>query len=104
MATGGCMNAVNPAAAVGHESTVELPAMPGLAPALAMPGTRVDGQGGSQTIPRQRQPESTLDPASGEPVTTAVLPYAGSWASRRTRWVRAWMVAAPVDVAALLSP
>jgi exopolysaccharide biosynthesis polyprenyl glycosylphosphotransferase len=98
------MNAVNPAAAVGHESTVELPAMPGLAPALAMPGTRVDGQGGSQTIPRQRQPESTLDPASGEPATTAVLPYAGSWASRRTRWVRAWMVAAPVDVAALLSP
>ncbi|MFF3865521.1 sugar transferase [Micromonospora sp. NPDC001898] len=36
--------------------------------------------------------------------TTAVLPYAGSRASRRTRWLRAWMMTAPVDIAALLVP
>ncbi|MER7442389.1 sugar transferase [Micromonospora avicenniae] len=35
---------------------------------------------------------------------TAVLPYAGSRASKRTRWLRAWMLTAPVDVAALLAP
>ena len=101
------MNAVNPVAAVDHESTVELPAMPGVVPSMAMPGPRVDDPGihhGSQTIPRQRRPESTLDPGNGGPATTAVLPYAGSRASRRTHWVRAWMISAPVDVAALLSP
>ncbi|MGS2616538.1 sugar transferase [Micromonospora sp. LZ34] len=36
--------------------------------------------------------------------TTTVLPYASSRASKRTRPLRAWMVAAPVDVAALLTP
>ncbi|MEU7758242.1 MULTISPECIES: sugar transferase [Micromonospora] len=36
--------------------------------------------------------------------TTTVLPYAGSRASTRTRWLRAWMVTAPIDVAALLTP
>jgi exopolysaccharide biosynthesis polyprenyl glycosylphosphotransferase len=36
--------------------------------------------------------------------TTAVLPYAGSAASARTRRLRAWMVTAPVDLAALLAP
>ncbi|TDB80478.1 sugar transferase [Micromonospora sp. KC721] len=36
--------------------------------------------------------------------TTAVLPYAGSRASRRTRRLRAWMMAAPLDVVALLAP
>jgi exopolysaccharide biosynthesis polyprenyl glycosylphosphotransferase len=77
MATGGCMNAVNPAAAIGREPTVEL------------------------TIPAQRRAEPFDD---GRPGTTAVLPYAGSWASRHTRWARAWMVTAPVDVVALLSP
>ncbi|MET7750309.1 sugar transferase [Micromonospora sp. NPDC005367] len=35
---------------------------------------------------------------------TTVLPYAGSRASRRTRRLRAWMLTAPVDVAALLAP
>ncbi|GAA4565319.1 exopolysaccharide biosynthesis polyprenyl glycosylphosphotransferase [Micromonospora coerulea] len=35
---------------------------------------------------------------------TAVLPYAGSRASKRTRWLRAWMMTAPVDVVALLAP
>lgn len=36
--------------------------------------------------------------------TTAVLPYAGSRASTRTRWLRAWMMTAPIDVVALLTP
>ncbi|MDG4786745.1 sugar transferase [Micromonospora sp. WMMD1102] len=36
--------------------------------------------------------------------TTAVLPYAGSRASVRTRRLRAWMVTAPVDLVALLGP
>ncbi|MEV0211862.1 sugar transferase [Micromonospora sp. NPDC050695] len=36
--------------------------------------------------------------------TTAVLPYAGSRASKRTRWLRAWMLTAPIDVVALLVP
>lgn len=35
---------------------------------------------------------------------TAVLPYPGSRTSTRTRSLRAWMLTAPVDVAALLSP
>ncbi|MGN9803954.1 sugar transferase [Micromonospora sp. L32] len=35
---------------------------------------------------------------------TTVLPYAGSRASRRTRGLRAWMMTAPVDIAALLAP
>jgi exopolysaccharide biosynthesis polyprenyl glycosylphosphotransferase len=37
-------------------------------------------------------------------VTTAVLPYVGSNTSHRTRGLRAWMVAAPIDLAALLTP
>ncbi|WP_249713872.1 sugar transferase [Rhizomonospora bruguierae] len=41
------------------------------------------------------------EPANG---TTAVLPYAVSSASRRTRPLRAWMLVAPVDLAALLAP
>ncbi|MFE9653371.1 sugar transferase [Micromonospora sp. NPDC006431] len=36
--------------------------------------------------------------------TTAVLPYASSRASKRTRSLRAWMMAAPFDVVALLAP
>ncbi|WP_231929641.1 sugar transferase [Micromonospora inositola] len=36
--------------------------------------------------------------------TTAVIPYASSRASKRTRWLRAWMMTAPIDVVALLAP
>ncbi|WP_243421013.1 sugar transferase [Micromonospora globispora] len=36
--------------------------------------------------------------------TTAVLPYASSRASLRTRRLRAWMITAPADLAALLAP
>ncbi|MEU5562024.1 sugar transferase [Micromonospora musae] len=35
---------------------------------------------------------------------TTVLPYAGSRASKRTRWLRSWMLTAPFDVVALLAP
>ncbi|MEU9504719.1 sugar transferase [Micromonospora sp. NPDC048170] len=48
-------------------------------------------------------PEVTAPPRAGLDTTT-VLPYAGSRASTRTRWLRAWMVTAPVDVVALLAP
>jgi len=46
--------------------------------------------------PGEHEPRAGLD-------TTAVLPYAGSRASTRTRWLRAWMMTAPVDVLALLT-
>jgi exopolysaccharide biosynthesis polyprenyl glycosylphosphotransferase len=36
--------------------------------------------------------------------TTAVIPYAGSRTARRTRRLRAWMVAVPVDFAAMAAP
>ncbi|WP_430500260.1 sugar transferase [Micromonospora trifolii] len=36
--------------------------------------------------------------------TTAVLPYARSRTSSRLRWMRAWMMVAPVDAVALLAP
>ncbi|WBB70633.1 sugar transferase [Micromonospora sp. WMMD812] len=36
--------------------------------------------------------------------TTAVLPYASSRASKNTRGLRAWMLTAPIDVVALLTP
>lgn len=36
--------------------------------------------------------------------TTAVLPYPGSRAAKRTRALRAWMITAPVDIGALLVP
>ncbi|MGR6317653.1 sugar transferase [Micromonospora soli] len=49
------------------------------------------------------------EPAAAVPArpgldTTAVLPYASSRASKRTRGLRAWMLTVPVDVAALLAP
>jgi exopolysaccharide biosynthesis polyprenyl glycosylphosphotransferase len=63
----------------------------------------VDGNG--RPAPRQRLVSDALD--DGEAMRsgpTAVLPYVGSSSSRRTRWVRAWMITAPVDLAALLAP
>jgi exopolysaccharide biosynthesis polyprenyl glycosylphosphotransferase len=96
------MNAVNPAA-LGHDSTVELPAVLGVAPPT--PPTQPDP---TPTIPTQRPPEGPRhrqpEPDNGRPGTTAVLPYAGSRTSRRTSWVRAWMITAPVDIAAMLTP
>lgn len=53
-------------------------------------------------VPQTRQPETGAEPAGLS--TTAVLPYARSRTSSRTRWLRAWMVTAPVDVVALVAP
>ncbi|MFC0028574.1 sugar transferase [Micromonospora chaiyaphumensis] len=63
-----------------------------------------EGRSGVPLIPTTRPPEQPG--AAGRPGldVTAVLPYAGSRASRRTRGLRAWMMTAPVDVAALLTP
>ncbi|MDZ5441430.1 sugar transferase [Micromonospora sp. 4G57] len=47
--------------------------------------------------PRASPPRAGLD-------ATAVLPYASSRASRRTRGLRAWMITAPADLVALLAP
>ncbi|SCG68657.1 sugar transferase [Micromonospora coxensis] len=57
-------------------------------------------------IPSVRRPSepTTATPARAGLDTTAVLPYAGSRASKRTRGLRAWMLALPVDLAALLAP
>ncbi|WP_174529953.1 exopolysaccharide biosynthesis polyprenyl glycosylphosphotransferase [Micromonospora maritima] len=52
--------------------------------------------------PAARPPDITS--MTGSMDTTTVLPYAGSRASTRTRRLRAWMVTAPIDVAALLAP
>jgi exopolysaccharide biosynthesis polyprenyl glycosylphosphotransferase len=65
--------------AAGHEATAEFPVI---------------------EVPRPRTPGDREEP---EP-PTAVLPYVGSVASKRTRALRAWMITAPVDVAALLAP
>ncbi|GAB4102267.1 exopolysaccharide biosynthesis polyprenyl glycosylphosphotransferase [Micromonospora taraxaci] len=70
---------------------------------LDMPGdgARLYG-GGAPPVPQSREPEAAPEvPGLG---TTAVLPYARSRTSSRTRWLRAWMMVAPVDVVALLAP
>src|ERR1044071_8752267 len=85
---------------VGYESTVELPfVQPGDADA----GTPVAE---ASPVPKPRRAvEHTGAHHAVPPLgTTAVLPYVGSHPSRRTRWVRAWMLTAPVDLIALLAP
>jgi exopolysaccharide biosynthesis polyprenyl glycosylphosphotransferase len=62
--------------------------------------TTVDDAGAR--IPHPRTQEDDPGPPGGVP--TVVLPYAVSAASTRTHGLRAWMVAAPVDIAALLAP
>jgi exopolysaccharide biosynthesis polyprenyl glycosylphosphotransferase len=63
----------------------------------------VDGT--AWTAPLQRPaPEAVDDVHALRSGPTAVLPYVGSSSSRRTRWVRAWMITAPIDLAALLMP
>ncbi|WP_091301804.1 sugar transferase [Micromonospora halophytica] len=65
-----------------------------------------DGAGFEAVVPPVRSPSQT--PAEAETRTgldtTTVLPYASSRASKRTRWLRAWMMTAPIDVVALLAP
>ncbi|MFE9691452.1 sugar transferase [Micromonospora sp. NPDC005806] len=57
-------------------------------------------------MPAVRRPGEPTAPATTRAGldTTAVLPYPSSRASKRTRWLRAWMLTVPVDVAALLTP
>ncbi|TDB74523.1 sugar transferase [Micromonospora sp. KC723] len=68
-------------------------------------GDRAGGEGTRTSTPAVRL---VADPPAAERRagldTTAVLPYAGSRASRSTRRLRAWMMAAPLDVVALLTP
>jgi exopolysaccharide biosynthesis polyprenyl glycosylphosphotransferase len=50
-------------------------------------------------------PDRTEDDWPGQRyATTAVLPYAASTTSKRTRRLRAWMITIPVDLGALLAP
>jgi exopolysaccharide biosynthesis polyprenyl glycosylphosphotransferase len=72
----------------------------GGAPSASLPA------GDERALPRQRTaPHLTVaDGPVGRAGTTAVLPYVGSRSSYRTRWARAWMITAPVDLAALLAP
>ncbi|MEU6020634.1 sugar transferase [Micromonospora sp. NPDC047134] len=94
-------------------------------PVMGYPATNVPDEG-EVSAPTQRSrsaeseeeaeppnPQTTAGaestPTGGEDTrpgldATAVLPYPGSRTSTRTRGLRAWMLTAPVDVAALLSP
>ncbi|TCB90105.1 sugar transferase [Micromonospora zingiberis] len=95
-------------------------------PVVGYPATSVPDTVGA-TVPGERsttaesdddgEPASPADPGEVRPTpagngdkarpgleVTAVLPYPGSRTSTRTRGLRAWMLTAPVDVAALLSP
>jgi exopolysaccharide biosynthesis polyprenyl glycosylphosphotransferase len=92
---------------------------------MEMPGhsvttQRVVGAPARQRVPHEVEPEvGRSDDGAGPAATdghpdrgdefpgldtTTVLPYASSRASTRTRPLRAWMVTAPLDVAALLTP
>ncbi|MEU8182008.1 sugar transferase [Micromonospora sp. NPDC049044] len=71
-----------------------------------MPGDGARRYGGAPPVPQTREP-GVRAPAKVEVPglgTTAVLPYARSRTSSRTRWLRAWMMNAPVDAVALLAP
>ncbi|MEJ3745057.1 sugar transferase [Actinomycetes bacterium KLBMP 9797] len=93
---------------VGNEPTAELPIVGRRhqpAAANGEPTVSAHGANGAH-VPAQRTAEAVVDPQSVAPTSgiTAVLPYAGSSTSGRTRGLRAWMITAPVDVAALLAP
>ncbi|MEO3748139.1 exopolysaccharide biosynthesis polyprenyl glycosylphosphotransferase [Plantactinospora sp. B5E13] len=81
----------DPGVPTGADGPPETRTPPGPTPEIPRP--RQDGDGRVPDPP----PRPGLD-------TTAVLPYAGSVASTRTRRLRAWMLTAPVDFAALLAP
>ena len=66
----------------------------------------VDGTTGFHgwLVPRQRTPSTGHESPETRSGSTAVLPYVGSETSHRTRELRAWMLALPLDLAALLAP
>lgn len=84
-------------------ATVKPPASRPLSRAASAPD---DEHSGPRLLPQPRaahRPATVDEPAPGLD-TTAVIPYVGSSASQRTRGLRAWMMTAPVDLAALLAP
>ncbi|QGN50405.1 sugar transferase [Micromonospora sp. WMMD558] len=62
------------------------------------------GAGLLAALPSVPVPTEPTDSARAGLDTTAVLPYAKSRASSSTRWLRAWMMTVPIDVAALVAP
>ncbi|MGI5150288.1 sugar transferase [Plantactinospora sp. CA-294935] len=75
-----------------------------LAPPTVEQSRPVD-ESDQRVLPRPRAAEQAVTERAGPGLdTTAVLPYAGSATSKRTRSLRAWMVTAPVDLVALLTP
>jgi exopolysaccharide biosynthesis polyprenyl glycosylphosphotransferase len=94
------MSSFSPSA-VGMEATVELPVIDKRQrPVQDPPDT--DGDKAAQAVPHPRPSGDQVAP--GRPAPTAVLPYVASATSKRTRSLRAWMVTAPVDFAALVAP
>lgn len=63
-----------------------------------------DRLSGSNPPPRTSQDQGPPGRSPQGTETTAVLPYVSSAVSARTRRLRAWMITAPVDVVALLTP
>ena len=87
------------------DATVDLPESTVGGRFSPAPGDEGTGEedGHTPAIPRPR-PAADPEPQRPGLDTTTVLPYAGSTLSKRTRPLRAWMLAAPVDLAALLAP
>jgi len=50
------------------------------------------------------EPSQEAQPPGRDLLSTVVLPYLGSSVAKRTRPLRAWMLALPTDLAALLAP
>src|SRR6266498_3398605 len=92
-----------------YESTLRPPADGVLGhPSTSPVAASLDGAGAGRLplVPRPRPHSAEASPNGARPSadTTVVLPHASSRGSRRTRWLRAWMLTAPVDLAALLTP
>ncbi|GAA4701264.1 sugar transferase [Phytohabitans rumicis] len=77
------------------------------APAVAGEDAAEEDHSQGRGIPRPRTAEVGAvngQESAPRPAATAVLPYVSSATSKRTRPLRAWMITAPVDVVALLTP
>ncbi|MER7334954.1 MULTISPECIES: sugar transferase [unclassified Micromonospora] len=83
------------------------PHLGGLAQQAFAPQKGIGGEGFAARLsagPLTSEPEAAPAALRAGLDTTAVLPYAGSKTSSRTRGLRAWMMVLPIDVAALLAP
>lgn len=90
-----------------HDPAVDLPDLG--PPGQSRPGSETGVAAEAVEQPSVPRPRAAPGPAIVDLErpglgTTAVLPYAGSRTSVRTRRLRAWMVTVPVDLAALLGP